>query len=1557
MDIQGIPFIAMALPMGVRKPSKNGETCTGSGDTPIGKGGAFIAVSCCLNINKYFKGLTSETGYTDFYLRLRNLRMVLNHRDTRLTVSVGADQTSMTQVLQVAGRQIPFLCASGEQPEQLDLDDYEILREQLWNQIFPPDKKLNIDSRVPNPQVGTEIVQLASPRRLPKMEALLAELAARDKPRGISAALPADDGPDIAETLKNIRRFGTSRNKSALIEKFLFIQQHADTKTLGLDAAIQNIDKSKRDPKAHRLAIQQLAEQIANVSETTLRQYINRAEQSIDIDEVIHNFSGLSNEAALMRVMGLTRDFEIKLRDEFLPAEGSTQYFNLKIELHNTTDVLSLPTRIKGICRGGKYAYLVAEDLRADQPHFFEDSILKVETKPPSGSGSWISHLYTFDKVAHELKLQAMAESAENDSRALREEADDSFTRGIVFGNTGLEQMVKPAPYPFTNPDDASTLPDDFAFTEDFVAHGQRVGVVINGEYHTLTGRRLSLTRLKPEDDDPFFVSDRNEGPIHCDAVSNFVENGKLKSGVTDALFEYSGELLGLKSAFSRSIIVTKADKMMERIESHDDGGLSKSKERVKKAIEFVRFPDEPNGAKTSPGSDPPTEPLVRCHYDLPRHFTSNHSPRLRFNKKSKPRKYTFAVYQEYLNGWGLPLEPLKASPLQLSVKELTLNNAKYLPHAVSFDPLENKKPLLLFHQKEVQSELPRPTNDDEVEQEASKAIERQGLDTLVVWSETAEDRTRSTSRHVLPARIAFEHAFWYDLLSGLDGDDSFNWKRKYNCPFLDEAQYDEFTKNDKECPENSCSSYCGGTAMRSFYPEDHIVPNHLSDPSITGFRIFFFRDPDCKIPIGSETLEATFGGTAGLAPQSYLMVVDGSRRELEYRNSDAEKIIDIRLKGGLRLWAQLENIVSKDYLDHLCRAWYQDLAPVYSTRLLDRAPDCNKNPPRTISIIHALRRPVMTPEMDSLSSQPAPDYKYKHVAKWLNEEYPGLTFDKNVVATRVKTHEADADELGSTSVAVRMAARFERLDAYRQDGQLRFVPNQLPTGGLELWMRKEEYIDDPGQIVLTTNDDPGSTVGHSPEKPVVSFDNDRNVPHRDHVIEFNDAILNQLRTDSTISGASGDTFRDVTSRVDLTFNANSMRFEERRYELRNTSLFKGHFTNNPEENDQRYSRTSDEHRVLLLNNAKPEKPSVSHAVTTITEVRTKEHGITTSTQKGNTVTVYLKRGRLTSGKHERVGVIVYYENSSYHDAFKAADLISKAGRDIVSDPDTPTASPFIRYDPEYPSRHDIVVPTDNRFKAHFDPELGIMSYLPEFDEEKQLWKFEVELDIKTSDGRQLHNPFVLFSLVHFQPFSLNYNSKSVGSTLEDIKRDFRISEIEPFVWCYLLPERRLSVSFDKPGVWGLGSWTDFLDSWGDVDMTLSFDGESLHHFAGDDGLLHRSNFILSVEGSNDRISWHPVLSKSESDNEWRLVHPLLRPAEFEPGRHETKLKLKFRRKSNPGKSGCNIPQPRNFSDFRVRLVEVEWFSLAEWENLKIDTCEDLVENEGVRVRYVDLIY
>lgn len=1539
---EGSKFIGIILPYGIRSndPSK-------------------LVVSLCLNINRYFAGFKAEdngNSYDAFYYRLRRLRDLLfnDQSEIKITAYERVPTEGISFNIKVDGKPFEFL--NNDMPDPLSLLDYIKLRKDLWSRIFP-EKILNKASRVKDADPG-KITNLFDEQNLRMTNWLFSTRSGiRTGEDAIRAQILNDlNASPLTEKLSQIREAAQINKKEAQIERFAFIEKYYPETWAKLSSF--ETEAIKNQNATGRQQVSSNSRDIINIFNNAVSNYINGRE--MDIEEILHSFNALSNEPVLMRLMGLIRDVEIELPRQFVPSPDKS--FRLKFEIANQgiwrdengnplnilDDFLFFPTKIKAISRRNKegkekFAYLVEEST-----NFYSDSILKAEN----------SYLIEFDKMAQEKTAETIirSEFERGETEELRAARQDGFTRGIIYTNPGLAEIITPGAYPET---DAELK--NFEITDNFIIRGHRVAVIINDKnIHSLTGRRLEL-KLK-DAAKPFYVRDRNEGCIHFDTPSSYLKDGKVDSTVSDALFEYSGELLKLKSAFAKSNKIATSEDAADQTENYHDDGLHKAERRFDEVIRFFHFPFNEIKEKI----------FLNCSYDIPDYFKREGSPKLRFEQK-----YTFVINGEYLNGGALPLNSASDASAQLTVKDLIeTSRFKLKPDAISFVPLENKKPILLYHTKEVK---------EEVEGKDSIPLsQRETLNTLILRSDNSDGNVEETSsRHVLPERIAFEHAFWYDLLSpnNMSPEESFDWKRKYNCPFLTAQEYENYTQEEVKgkkrlCPEAGCREYCGGTQMQNFYIADApITPNHLSDPSVVGFDVEFFWNQECtdpfKLPL--ELVIAEFGGTPGIRPESYLLTAAGSAEEFRVRNRN--KHLEIFLKKGMRVFARLRNRITSKFIHHLDMAWWQQY---FQNAVNIKANQNDKNRPRVISLVHAIKKPLIDPIIEGLFSLPLPQeqYKYAHIQAWLLKKYPDenrpgksmYELGRNVLTERIKINENDINAKGSTKIRLSLRAHFERLDAYKLEpnNKVKFLPDEMPTGGLELWMRKEDFIDDPNQIVLSS-DDTDQSVNHKPDQPILPFADEKNIFYREQKIDFNNDITAQLKNESNVRhiGTSRDLFKSVASSLELQFDAKSAKFEERKYIIKNASKYRGYFTDkipNDDGDGGEYSRDSEEFNVLLLNNQQPSKPEVKFSVTTIRETRTKDDDTTESSQTGSLVTIYLKRGRLQSGRDERVGIIVK-DNSLYSRLFASKDLLSKVGRDIVSDRFLPR-SQFLE-----PSNFKL-----SGYDAMYDEAdgLGIVHYLPEFDEEKQLWKIEVELDVKTAEGKHLHNPFVSFSLVHYQPLSVNYLKLTDASNppvFEDLKNDCRLSEVETSVWCYLLPERKLSVSFDKPGIasW-LGSLTDWLDPWGSVRLTLSYDYESLHHFnkansQPEGEWLVRSNFILSVEGSDDEMTWYPVMSKVDSGEDvgkWRLMHPLLTNSILSNKGNQATIDLKFRRHSNPDEEGnpnTNLNESEKFSHFRVRFVEVEWFTEKTWDELGIDLQKEIVNNEEMRVRYVELIY
>lgn len=1540
------PFLGMILPNGLTSIATNGDHV--------------LSVSVCFFINKFFAGFDTagktvqaiEAQYQQFYDRVHLINKLLYTKSTSLTItaSFGSDPNPVVFT--------PLPDETGKE-----------LRDLLWDALFPStyntvtasgqtvaaQKEVDASSRVKAVDPGQISNLFDEPRLLFSNTAFLKVLEAIPSDRGLLLTQLLNDfdpfGKDhpLAQQLEKFVEHSKANSKLALLDLYSFIARYNPEALTVLD----NIQTAERINRTE-------ATQAVGILQDTRKLYVSNLQSKIDVDEIIHSFSALSNEPALMRIAGLVRDFNITLPKRLLNRFPIN--FKLSFSVANPTwplvppqtgavsniqtDILIRPTSIRGVEHAGMFAYLVDKkpvvkktrrelnkksadtSTETNAEDYYSNSLLRADG----------ARLIRYDKMAQEFANASAVKKYLEGELNLQAAIAESLTRGILYTNSNLPAIIKPAEIP-----DIDDGLKTFIYSEDYLTRGHRVAAVINKkEFYSITSRRLELKL--PGSHEPFLIKDHHEGCIHFDAPTAYMENGKVKSQTSDVLFVYPGELLKLKSVFSRATFRSKAEKAQY---AHDDG-MHKSVERFKQVLAFLRFPD----AKIDPKEVPNTVKLI-CTYNFPAYFTKSRSPKLRFTKFDKGPWYTFVISCEYLNGWGLPMKAARKFDRQLSLEDVvgleTLE--KVSPEPILFSPLENKKPVQLFHRAEVKE-------DESIPIEA-----RQALESLVVRNDVNET---GSSRHVLPERIAFEHAHWYDLFTDLPVEDSNRWRNKYNCPFTDRENYDAEVKNYPGgcCPQD-CHKFCEATTMAAFYPDEHITPNYIADPSVIGFEAKFYWDKDCTLRIATKQVICKFGGKRGLAPESYRLELPAGFDKFDVRNNEPNQVLEVFLKKGMHVYAEFSNLIAPEYAHQLKDAWWRDQGFQLPDDLF--AGDY-QNGFKRVSMIRAVNEPVIKPSIVHFYSTPANAYQYSHVDKWTAIKYKDFSIARgNIVVSRVATHDGD-ERQASTKIETNFVAQFERLDAYElyNRNNVRFLPGVTPTGTLELWMRKEEYVDDPNEFVK----DPGATgPNHSPERPVVEFSSDENIPFLEHRIEFDNDVLYQLKLASNNHALlkNDDLYRDVESGATLRFDCKSTKFEERRYRLRNGSKYKSYFSGGKEED---FYRESDEFAVLVLNNNPPAKPDVAFAITTISAERKKEHDKVTKSQRGNIVTVYLKRGRLTSGKDERVGVVIN-DGSPYSRAFLANNFVSKVGSDIVSDAFSPGTDLLVPANIKYQFGDD----SENEYEAMYEPDLGLglVHYLPKFDIEKQLWKFEVEFDIGVPDTdpnkalKRLHNPFVNLALVHYQPLSVNYNGNTTNLTLDDIKKDCRLSVVEMAVWCYLLPDRSVSVYFDKPG----HSWWPWGHSFGEVSLTVTYDYESLHHSAmfvppNNEKPLLRSNFIMSVEGSNDGVAWYPMASQvlTPWDNKpWQFMHPVLSEDKTEIKSGKAERTIRFSRVSVPDEAIAQglKAHPTKFSRFRVRFLEVEWFTQEEWKDIYAANMDlmknEMLENEGFRVRYVELFY
>ena len=1477
----------------------------------VGSSSDIMKVSICVCVNMNYSPFDPDSPGRDaklsaFYDSLRKLPSLFDTDSIKINVS-NAAQNSTTLTCSLTNS--PYYHG----PSQCDFNVYQEGVKNLWNGLFP-ERATNPKSYLPKRQVGPVKNLFGKPEdKTPVLWATKSILDRVKKWQPADAEYhPLNPMPDrLFQTFKTFTSLAKSKVYTEKVKRLDFLKEMLGANLrVNFESAVNERTKDAMFNFAMGL------------EDKAFGAYLSG---NVDIDEVVSTYSGLSSHPFLMRLFGLIVDGQIQLPANYVPpadhdssvdSRGAPSFY-LQYASGGTSDpgFNSFITPIRAIQKSGKYAYLV----QAEPNSYFQNSLLSEDG----------CELINYDRVAKEIQSRAALEREQQNGRMNLSEAADNNPRGIIYTNKHLHEIIK-----------AVDVPADLVLSEEHVSHGLRVGAMITApgqdrpEVFSLTKRDVELTYCPDQKKEPVVLVGRMpiESCIHIDApveaIFDETDPGQPAIGhiTADAVFEFSGQLLKLKSIFSKANKTSKLQAFYDRQNSVAGKGTHKSQARIDQVLSFEFFPFVEVESK----------PLKfwKVRFNLPTEY-QRHGPKLR-----ERYTYAFPVSREYLNGYALPLV---TDTKEISLSVCDLYGAR---QQIQFALDNHYRPAVLLH-----------TENDESPAEA-KNTNMQPLKTLVVQSGNVSGRsmTDCQSRHVFPEKIPLEHAFWKNVISApnMSPKDSFKWKNKYNCPFVDEASF-KARKNGSKCPEG-CRTYCGGTAMAQFYREDAVLTNYLTDPDVEGFKVQLFWDKGYSHPV--NLLPATDlccnypknKESQALSRRLTLKRLIGSLKN-GVKGRVHETGIDVQIKPGATIYAKILNTFSEKHLATRAEGrmlyWWDHVLPPDADRATSlqsaELADLN-NPPQEVAFVHAVDRPLVCPKIVKLYSMPKDHKQIAHLGELLHGEYCAFSADMNVIALR--THMDTSDPQKSPSLAkFDLTSHFERLDAFAIN---HFLQDVIPTGGLELWMRKEEYTDDPLQIVSGA----ASGSGQSPEKPVHQLTDPANQFTREFKMEFTGDVLSQLKSSANIQRIEDehDLFKAFISRLLVDVDVKSHKFELREYYLRGTSKFGGYFSSDSS-NSENFSipepstvlaDSSLRFKVLLLNNAQPSKPEVISAVTSIRELRRyhdSEH--LESTQSGNIVTIYLNRGRLNSGGGERIALLVD-SNSRYNHAFKKAGYISRAGRDIVSDISSPRM--------KYLQFGDIVVPPKplNRYDAKYDDELGIYHYLPVFDVDGQCWKFQVELNIKTPDGLNLHNPFVNFVLLHYQPFSINYNTHTPAPTLSEIQTDCRLSDPILSCWGQLLPERNLSIHFSKP------QW--LLHEHGKVKLTLSFDITSLN-FGLDNNQkpLLRSNFIVSVEGSDDRIAWRSVSSCmiiNGTEGDIKKRHALISDENLEStdcGFYEASIHLKFKR--NLDYKNANT---KSFSYFRVSLVEVEWFDEKnpDFRNLDINILHD----EDLRVRYVELV-
>ncbi|OMP30064.1 hypothetical protein [Mangrovimonas sp. DI 80] len=1229
-----------------------------------------------------------------------------------------------------------------------------------------------------------------------------------------------------------------------------------------------------------------------------------------DINKVIDLWSFIDENIILQRLFGKTIDFEISKEyfDKIFTNLENECYFDIGFESNiKFLDKTYRWEHLKTACKLYKSHDLIIVDEEADC-----NTSIKLQATNYDVGGALIS-LKGLKEKYHE-KIEALNKPDLNESekylinKELIKLDTSNLTLGINLYNNDLENITKRdkaiyAKFQKEQKEQATLHLKD-------VRDGFCVAVKSNVRNEVITplGLRkatLELNHINPNIELPEEFKTQNYSINSDTAMHAIIEenDSELKKvGILDpAMLTWTGENLGMPSIFS----VQEDDTNFES--TLDEGGIEDSTQFIMEY--FSNFYAEDYDIK---GVEMGRDNALKDTYCKLNTDKSKVKLLLKYSQPETGNKklcfshqYDILLIAKLRNGWEPPLEKI------LNLKNLPCDYKLEL-NSFTFKRNEPVKPIQLF--------LESPLNDsDETPPKEFRGGE--SLDKLVIrnYSNTNIDddkkyKTRQKSiRHILPPAISFQHALWHHKIFDMDSKDSYKWYMKHHFPAVAGKPYMHFdTQGSWRAIENRTYTHNEAiefsTIMDDFYPENCTI-NYLPDPLSIGFRFEFYKDKKRLLKAEKyeqyEQLEFYFTGDYPKINAWKIILEDYRKNDQDLlKVNRCEEKITIMLEKGDELFITARTILSESYEDQFeTYGNYNDYTRYGNNDLL--------TPPLEFSLVHATQRPLIRPKLNNI----------------------------------IKVHKAQ----DQTMIDLIVNATIEQTGIhYDKSGIVQYLDEQIPTGNIEFYAKWEEYIDDPKHL---------TTDNWTPDQPINKIDkvHFKNTLY-DTPATFESAVnissQLELMQDSLnkIANHRNDS-KNYSVDLPVLYDAKETKYIEKYFWVKNKSKFTPYYPKCwgtlDEDKPQKKAldgpcskkRLSKEIfnsvsfqpiLVRILNSKKPSPPKISDKNITLVSVIEDRNSRKTIHRKAsmNRLRFFFERGRLTSGKGERIGFVVNEPASSYNDYLCKNNLVSIVGRDIVSDTLKPydglfrnedvllTKANFVVNDPYDLKDFGTKNPSKDleSFSPKYVKELGLMTYLPKFDKQLNLWYLDVEMDINDAKGRELHSPFLRFSIVHYQENSFNYNDFNKDFEKPEISKDCRISEINKARYVYILPSRDIVLTYCTKAVSGYKK--------GFVKANLTFDDSSLKN---GNKSHHTTKFYIAVR------------KRLKSESRWVIADRITECDGLAFIKMDTKVaELDF------------IYHKKN-TVYQTVIIETE-----DWGNSNDNKFENLIENKNSRIVHVN---
>ncbi len=822
----------------------------------------------------------------------------------------------------------------------------------------------------------------------------------------------------------------------------------------------------------------------------------------------------------------------------------------------------------------------------------------------------------------------------------------------------------------------------------------------------------------------------------------------KEKLLLDNAILTWSGENIGMPSVFSNPEDETNFPATV------DEGSVDESYKLVSDAFRRVFVEEHLPKAVTYQTQQSNGQTVVTVDGQQLIHiiYSSIENQKLLLG-----HDYHLVLTPEYKNGWGIPFES--------STSANVLNFKDYPPHRCDVELFKFKRnePVasVVFFAEE---ELLKPEDENHVRL-PTEGREGESLHHLVIRNRSkhinSEGSTKQTSvRHVLPPSISFEHAFWHGKIFQMSTEESYKWYLKYHFPHDTTHDY-------------------GSIKMKEFYPDDCEI-NYLPDPLCKGFRLEFYLDKARMIKAPQyakyEQQEYYFSGDYP-SINAWKIILEDIDYDEELVVVRKERIY-IRIEKGMEIFVTARTILDDSYEETFQTFGnYNDFTKYGSNDLL--------TPPLEFSLVHALQRPLLAPKLNNTLAS------YK--------------------------------ERNSSILQLALSLNIEQLDIYGNlSGIIKYVDNTQPTGSIELYAKWEDYNDDPANIIVPQDNwTPLKPVNHIELTQFEQGEKNSSAASFETFIPVSPEQMERMESNLTRTSNDKNDSKNYAADVALTYDVRETKYLEKYCWVISKSKFTSYFSEPALKAGEKraapdlyFARLSAApFLVKILNSKKPNKPQLASRninLVSVTEEMKIDDGIVRKATM-NRLKFYFERGRLSSGKGERIGFVVNEPESRYNDYFIEHELMSVVGRDIVSDSVKPydgltrnsaiwlQKANFVTHDPynltsEYGNKADDI----ESFSPEYVEDLGLMTYLPKFDIRLNLWYLEVELDINDESGNELHSPFIQFAMVHYQKNSFNYKKEAVNP---DLLLDCRLSEIQKSGFVYIMGSRLITLNFARKEV------------------------------------------------------------------------------------------------------------------------------------------------------------